>query len=50
MSADEKKLVESLAEAVKALPESKREYLMGYAEGVNAMSQKVSGDNGKAEA
>lgn len=40
MSKNEKMLLESLAEAVKQLPENKRDFLMGYAEGVNAMAQK----------
>lgn len=40
MSTEEKKIVESLAEAVKKLPDNKKEYLMGYAEGVNAMSER----------
>lgn len=40
MSKNEKMLLESLAEAVKQLPENKRDFLMGYAEGVNAMARK----------
>ena len=39
MSKTEKMLLESLAEAVKQLPENKRDFLMGYAEGVNAMAR-----------
>lgn len=39
MSAEEKKIMESLAQAVKALPEGKRDYLLGYAEGVAAMAE-----------
>ena len=38
MSEMEKKLVDSLAKASAALPESKREFLLGYAEGVAAMA------------
>ena len=38
MSEMEKKLVDSLAKAAAALPESKREFLLGYAEGVAALS------------
>ena len=34
MSTEEKTIARSLAEAVKILPEGKREYLLGYAEGV----------------
>ena len=39
MSEMEKKLVDSLAKAAAALPESKREFLLGYAEGVAAMTE-----------
>lgn len=35
----EKKLSESLIRAVTLLPEGKRDYLMGYAEGVAAMAE-----------
>lgn len=35
----EKKVSESLIRAVALLPEGKREYLMGYAEGVAAMAE-----------
>ena len=36
MSQEEKKLAKKLAETVKALPPDKREYLIGFAEGVAA--------------
>lgn len=39
MDDKEKKLSESLIRAVTLLPEGKREYLMGYAEGVAAMAE-----------
>jgi hypothetical protein len=39
MSEAEKTTLMKLAEAMEALPESKREYLMGYAEGVAAMRE-----------
>lgn len=39
MSEMEKKLADSLAKAAAALPESKREFLLGYAEGVAAMTE-----------
>lgn len=42
MSTEEKKIVASLAEAVKALPEEKRDYLRGYAEGVAAMAERAN--------
>lgn len=35
----EKKLSESLMRAVTLLPEGKRDYLMGYADGVAAMAE-----------
>ena len=38
MSEREKKIVESLAEAMNILPDGKKEFLMGYAEGVAAMA------------
>ena len=39
LSEMEKKLADSLAKAAAALPESKREFLLGYAEGVAAMTE-----------
>lgn len=38
MSTKEKEIVKSLTEAVSTLPEEKREYILGYAEGVLAMA------------
>ncbi len=49
MSKTEKMLLESLAEAVKQLPENKRDFLMGYAEGVNAMAQKEEPEEKKED-
>lgn len=40
MSAEEKQIVQTIVEAVNNLPEEKREYLLGYAEGVIAVSNK----------
>lgn len=40
MSDTSKKIVKSLAEAVKVLPDDKREYLLGFADGVAAMAGK----------
>lgn len=40
MSDVEKKAAETLANAFNALPENKREFLIGYAEGVAAMVEK----------
>lgn len=41
MSEREKQIAENLAEAVAKLPDSKREFLLGYAEGVAAMDSKA---------
>ena len=38
MSEREKKLADAIAKAATQLPESKREFLLGYAEGVAAMT------------
>lgn len=43
VSEKEKKIAKALAEAAKALPDEKKEYLLGYAEGVAAMVGKTSG-------
>ena len=40
MNADEKKIVQTIAAAVSVLPAEKREYILGYAEGVIACSGK----------
>ncbi len=40
MSEREKKIAEKLAAACEQLPDSKWEYLLGYAEGVAAMAEK----------
>ena len=42
MSENEKKLAQSLATALETLPDSKKEFLLGYAEGVAAMAEKKS--------
>ena len=49
MSEREKALAESIAEAVKVLPAEKKEYLLGYAEGVAAMAARSSADAQQAE-
>ena len=38
MGADEKKLGQKIVEAISILPDEKREYILGYAEGVIAMA------------
>ena len=40
MSEKEKKIAKILAETFNTLPDGKKEYLIGYAEGVAAMAQK----------
>ena len=42
MSEKEKDTAKTLAEAFEALPDSKKEFLLGYAEGVAAMAEKKS--------
>lgn len=49
MSEKEKQIAEKLAAACEQLPDGKKEFLMGYAEGVAAMAAKQSveqADNG----
>ena len=41
MGAEEKKIAKSITEAVSALPEEKREFILGYAEGVIAMADQL---------
>ena len=43
MSTKEKEIVRSITEAVSILPEEKREYILGYAEGVLAMAGQMIG-------
>ena len=44
MSKEEKKIASALTAAFKALPESKKEFLLGYAEGVAAMAKQEPAD------
>lgn len=37
MNAEEKKVAQNLMKALQALPDAKREYLLGFADGVIAM-------------
>lgn len=46
MSEKEKKTAEALAKVLEVLPDGKKEYLIGYAEGVTAMAEKVSAQEG----
>lgn len=41
MGAEEKRIAKSITEAVSALPEEKREFILGYAEGVIAMADRL---------
>lgn len=45
MSGKEKAIAKSLADAVNALPDNKKEYLIGFAEGVAAMAEKQKEKN-----
>ena len=38
MSAEDKKVIQSIAQAIAVLPDDKREFILGYAEGVIAMA------------
>ena len=49
VSEKEKKIAKALAEAAKALPDEKKEYLLGYAEGVAAMVGKTSREGGDGD-
>ena len=49
MSERERNIAESLTRACELLPEGKKEYLIGYAEGVAAMAD-VTTTNGEKEA
>lgn len=41
MSEREKQIAENLADAISRLPDNKKEFLLGYAEGVAAMADKA---------
>ena len=41
MSAREKEIIQSITKAVATLPEEKREFILGYAEGVLAMADRA---------
>lgn len=41
MSEKEKHVAETLAKVLEILPDGKKEYLIGYAEGVTAMAQQA---------
>ena len=43
---NERRIAESLAVALEMLPDSKKEFLLGYAEGVAAMAARREADNG----
>lgn len=41
MAETEKEIIKSMAEAIKTLPDEKKQYFMGFAEGVVAMANQV---------
>ena len=47
---EEKKLCQRLAQAVEMLPDEKREFILGYAEGVIAMANELRASNAQAQA
>ena len=48
MSEKEKQIAQNLVKALETLPESKKEFLLGYAEGVAAMAEKKEQKEEKA--
>lgn len=50
MGNEEKKLCQRLARAVETLPAEKREFILGYAEGVIAMANELRASNTQAQA
>lgn len=44
MNTEEKQIIQSITQAVVTLPDDKREFILGYAEGVIAMAGR-SGEN-----
>ncbi len=50
MGNDEKKLCQRLAQAVEMLPDEKREFILGYAEGVIAMVNELRAARDQASA
>ena len=46
MSENERRIAESLAVALEMLPDSKTEFLLGYAEGVAAMAARREAEDG----
>lgn len=54
MSEKEKKLCQSLAKALNSIPESRKEYFLGFAEGVEARKametlERITGKTNKSE-
>ena len=49
MSEREKKLADAIVKAATQLPEGKREFLLGYAEGVAAMAAQKSEEKKRAD-
>ena len=50
MGNEEKKLCQRLAQAVEMLPDEKREFILGYAEGVIAMANELRAARDQASA
>ena len=47
MSEDYKEIIDTMAKAIEILPKAKREYLIGYADGVEAMASAKEEKEGK---
>ena len=46
MNENERRIAESLAVALEMLPDRKKEFLLGYAEGVAVMAARMEANNG----
>lgn len=49
MNVEEQRIAANLADAIKQLPDGKKEFLLGYAEGVAAMAVKSIANEEKQE-
>lgn len=49
MADKEKQIAKTLADAIATLPEEKKQYFIGYAEGVAAMAEQTKENRGMAE-
>lgn len=50
MAENEKQIIQNMAQAIAELPEEKKAYFVGFAEGVAAMASQVKGKPGEDSA